>query len=219
MEAMAKSLGENIGQVLGEVLVMTVLGLLVALPFLLLAGALSLLREELELAGEQSDQLLKLRAELMDDLKRVLSDPDTRSLATLRDALVELDPKYRKKIRALLNDRQARRFDELVFQLQGGKTLAVPEIALHLQLSDDQQTKITRIVKIDPRDLETSRKLFELTAAWAERLQREKDALAVLTDSQRREFEKMKGEPSQLLTLKTVLGVARTILEPPPEEE
>lgn len=216
---MATSLGTSLGRILAELIMLMTLGIVVAVPFLLLAGVMSLLREELGLLREQTDQLLQLRFEFIDDLKKLLSSSDTPSMATLRDALLELDPKYRKKIRAILAEEQAGRFDEIVFQLRGARGLADPQTVLMLRLTGDQKSEIQRIVEIDPDDLKTSRKLFDIAAAFALRAQQQRAAVEVLSDKQRDQFFEMKGEAFNLLRLGAVLRIARNLLEMPPEDQ
>lgn len=219
MSSMCGSLGSSLEEALAQVMAMFVMGMLIAIPILLLAMAFAIFRKELELTREQWQKLLQLRFELLDDVVKRLEAVDKPSLDSLREVLLELDPIYQKKIRDPLDEKQAERFDQLVLQFQGARGLTDPQVAKKLALSADQTKQVAEVVEITQEDLKASVKFFVVAALMARRVQQQREAAALLSDEQRKQFESMKGKPSQVMSLKTAIDIADKLLESFPDDD
>jgi hypothetical protein len=169
--------------------------------FLQPSAALAQLEEvqkELKLDDKQKEQVAELNKELNEQRMAIFQDAGG-DRTKIRERLATLYRENTEKLDKELDDAQRKRSHELYVQLNGPIVLQGDVVADRLKLTDEQKTKIQETldrVRADwmnagLRDLgeeEAAKKTTELTKSRDEKL------LAVLTDDQRAEFEKMKGK-------------------------
>jgi hypothetical protein len=105
-----------------------------------------------------------------------------------------------KQAEAALSADQTRRLKEIDLQLRGAAILNLPEVTDSLNLTDDQKTKLATIQSEDTAarratlaGVENGRVIEEKVAEL--RKQTAEKAFAVLTDAQRDQLAKLKGQP------------------------
>lgn len=171
-------------------------------------------QKELELIDDQVAKITKLREESQAAMRgqfegfRDLSEADrTAKMAEMRTKGESAQKELRAKINEVLLPNQRDRLKELSIQAQGSGALSNPETADALKLSDDQKKKIADIRE------ESSTKMREAFSggrgeggpseearAKLQSLRKETSdkTLAVLSTEQAAQFEKMKGEKSDI---------------------
>jgi hypothetical protein len=111
------------------------------------------------------------------------------------------NPLPEKRLREVLDDKQYRRMEEILFQAMGYTAISHPKVAAQLQLTNEQKTKINSVrvavwKDIGPRYRDPLTGLVRPPLDGIE-IQREllRRALLVLTDEQRGKWTKILGKP------------------------
>lgn len=178
-----------------------------------LAG-LEQVQNELKVTDEQKskiDDIVGLyrddRRQLFSGLRDVSREERAQKMDELRSQFDQMAAAAEKKVDAVLNDEQRKRLQEIVVQVLGGRALERADVTAALALNDEQKKKIKAVFESEDQ---RRRDLFE--QARDGNLQREQiftkfrelqttintEALAVLTDEQKAEFEQMKGAAFEL---------------------
>ena len=177
-----------------------------------LLGLLSLeqVQKELKLEKDKLDKIKeigeKLTAEMRKEYAPLREIEDREQRRTKSTALAEkFDGKAREQLREVLAREQMMRLYQIRMQVRSvTESLANRFVAGRLKITDDQKKKLAKITK----DAQAKRtELFsglrdatqeKRTEAYQKyrklREQADKDALAVLTDEQKKAFEQMKGK-------------------------
>jgi len=123
-------------------------------------------------------------------------------LAEFRKQQEERQTKEKDGIAKILLPHQLKRLNEISLQLAGTGALRDPEVIKELNITKKQQEEMQ---KVQEKSGEKMRELFQsgdrenMREKFAElRKDIEKDVLGCLKSSQKKEFEKMKGEPFEL---------------------
>jgi Spy/CpxP family protein refolding chaperone len=175
-------------------------------------GATSLLfipevQKELSLDQAQIDLLQGLRQQ-----RGTGNGQDTQNLSPeeRRQRYTQLRAEQDKKIAEILNAKQVKRLKELEIQQAGYRSLERKEVADQLKLSSAQQQQIQTIVEADREAMRAAFQGFrsqngqrpsdaDRQAAF-QKFQEQRKATdaklaAVLTDSQKKQFDQLKGAP------------------------
>ncbi len=119
----------------------------------------------------------------------------------------------RTTLAATLTQRQIHRLDQLVVRAMGVQAVFEPRVVTALGLSGDQQRKVLALLNIPAQNSPNA-------AGW--RARRERDALALLTDRQRRTLTDLMGPPFDVSAVPLVAckvpeleGVTEWINSPP----
>lgn len=155
-------------------------------------------KEKIEVAtGSIQEELRGLRSGLRD----LFGEKRDQRMAELWSLAQELNLKATKQIEDVLSQQQAERLGQIMLQLRGARTLLEMDLVQKLELSAKQQNKIRGIFE---EQGEAQREMFqgasredrrELFAQIQEmRAKGESQALAVLTQQQDSEFNRLKGE-------------------------
>lgn len=135
--------------------------------------------------------------------------PGTRDAAAR--PLVE---SLRTTLAATLTQPQLHRLDQLVVRAMGIQAVLEPRVAAALGLSNKQRQRIRAVLDAPVQN-------FQDTAGW--RARREQDALAILTDRERRALTELMGPPFNVAAVPAVAcqapeleGVTAWINSPPP---
>ena len=167
-------------------------------------------QKELDLSGDQIAAITDLSNKMQSEMLEVLSGLQDLSDEEKKEALPELMKTVGEKAKDLqekvdktLNPKQQARMKELSLQQRGVEALNDDEVIGALNLSDDQKTKLSAIrEEAAAKQEEMMNSLFSggggdagalRTKLAAFRKELGEKALAVLTDAQREQFEKMKG--------------------------
>ena len=151
---------------------------------------------ELKLTDEQKSQAAEINEKLTvgrhDLFAKVTKESGERA-----GHVDKLEKQARESIAKLLDDAQEKRLKELLLQVNGASELTNKEVSAALQITKDQQKKLAAIRRENAKARQKALASFDGDRmAKSLKLQREADAklLKVLTDDQRKQFEKMQGK-------------------------
>jgi hypothetical protein len=164
---------------------------------------------ELGMSDEQktkaNDLGLQLRQEafeIMSGLQDLTPDEQKEAMGEVMNMIAEKGKEVEGRLDELLDDKQAVRLKELSLQARGAQALEDEDVIAALKITDDQKKKLTEIRETGLEALQAAfGKLREAGGdqgelrAKMQKLREElnEQALAVLTASQRSQFDKMKG--------------------------
>lgn len=147
-------------------------------------------RQELEIVPDQEEQLRKLGEELREET--------SREMRKLQEELnAKIAAKLKPKLEQILLPHQVTKLRSIQVSVQGLQALRDPSIAAELKITDDQKAKmdeVTTSLRTKMREMFTNREEgTDMRAKFDElRKQVEADTLAVLSEDQKAQFEKMK---------------------------
>ena len=161
-------------------------------------------QKELAVTDAQKEKLTKLQEEARGAFRgggnpQDLSDEER---AKRRAEGEERAKKNEESLKAILDEKQYARLNELVIQQAGAMALSRPDVAEKLKLTDEQKTKLRELAQnqggggrggFNPNATQEERqKAMEEFRARREKLNT--DAMAVLTAEQKKTFEDMQGK-------------------------
>jgi DNA-binding MarR family transcriptional regulator len=153
-------------------------------------------QSELKLTDEQKSQAAEINEKLTvgrhDLFAKVTKESGERA-----GRVDELENQARESIAKLLDDAQEKRLQELLLQVNGASELRNQEVSAALKITKDQQKKLAEVRRENAKARQKALTNFDGDRmAKSLELQREADAklLKVLTDDQRKQFEKMQGK-------------------------
>jgi hypothetical protein len=176
-------------------------------------------QEELKLGEDELFFVAQLTEDFRADSRELFSGIDWRSLpeeerrtkfAELGKKRAALVKESEKGLAELLTEAQSKRLDEIALQLMGVRALTNEDVAKKLKLTSDQKKSVEDAFKAADDD---RRKMFEeMRAAGGggggfEGLREKMEAagkktdataLAVLSADQKKQFEEMKGKPTEI---------------------
>jgi hypothetical protein len=173
-------------------------------------------QEEVELGEDKQAEIKQLAEKLRAERSGERPDFDTMSEDERETFFAELRERRKKEtetansgLAKILTKQQMDRLTQISLQLRGVHALTDPEVAKKLDLSDDQQKKITEAMSARDETIRKRRQELLRTDRDDERpkireelpkLRKEQDekVFAVLNDQQKQQFEKMKGEPFEM---------------------
>lgn len=166
-------------------------------------------QEELKLDAEQKQQLQELSLQLQQEAFEIFSglqdltpEEQQEQMPEVMEMIAERGKESQEKVDKILKDEQKSRLKELSLQARGAQALEDDEVAGALKLSDEQKEKLAAIREEGNAAMqEAFGKLRAGGGAQGEirekmgklRTELTDKALAVLTDEQREQFDKMKG--------------------------
>ncbi|MDZ4820835.1 MAG: redoxin domain-containing protein [Planctomycetota bacterium] len=117
----------------------------------------------------------------------------------------------REGVAASLTAEQQKRLDEIILQARGLKSLAAPDVAQKLQLSESQLAKIRAVIS-SPQDATNSKKRAPTASknapAKASHDEQYKKVLDVLSAKQAAQLTKLVGKPADLSKVRRIGGMA-----------
>lgn len=156
-------------------------------------------QQELKLSDEQNDKIAELNDDLSDERRQIFQEA-AGDFAKMREDIAELYSEYALKFNALLDEAQQKRAQEVYVQVNGLVALRDEPVAAALKLSNEQKQQVEQALEASResafsafRDFqslseeERAKKVEELVQS------RDESLLAVLSDEQKQQFEKMKG--------------------------
>jgi hypothetical protein len=170
-------------------------------------------QKELAVTDEQRAEIVKIAAAHRNEMSDLSSGQEglsreerAKKRAEQTPQRDEISKKYEAKLAEALKEDQFKRLKEITIQHLGARALLRADVATELKLADDQKQKIQQIVDSQS---DRMRKLFadagaggnreEAMKKFAEmRKEIEAEAVAVLNDEQKKQFESMKGEKFEL---------------------
>lgn len=162
-------------------------------------------QKELAVTDAQKEKITKLQEEARAAFAgggnfRDMSDEER---AKLRTQMEERAKKTEASVKAILDEKQFARLNELSIQQAGVMALSRPEVSEKLKLSDEQKTKIRDLASaggpgggrggFNPNATQEERQKA-MEEARARREKMNADVLAVLTAEQKKSFEDMQGK-------------------------
>ncbi|MDP1797268.1 MAG: hypothetical protein Q8K78_07290 [Planctomycetaceae bacterium] len=167
--------------------------------------AMEAVQKELAVTDAQKEKLDKLREEARAGFggggnPRDLSDEER---AKLRTQMEERTKKTEESLKAILDEKQHARLNQLVIQQAGVMALSRPDVAEKLKLTDEQKTKLREVAEagrgaggrggFNPNASQEERQKA-MEEARARREKTTADAMAVLNADQKKAFEDMQGK-------------------------
>lgn len=149
---------------------------------------------------------IKLTDEQAEKFRKIAKDVQDKRRQDVKKTIQELRDKINKAIPDILNPEQAKRLQQIKLQANGPLSFSQPEVQQKLKLTDKQKEEIQSIndgVKTDVRKIiEDSKNLRERVEAIRKvpSLMKEatEKAVAVLSDDQKKAWNKMIGEKFEL---------------------
>ena len=148
-------------------------------------------RTELGLSVEQAKTIGPAVDQASLSLWRLRDLPPGTRDATARPLVESL----RTTLAAALTQRQLNRLEQLAVRAMGVQAVREPRVAAVLRLSNQQRQRILAVLDVPVQNLQD-------TAGW--RARRERDALVLLTDWQRRALTELMGPPFDVSALPAV---------------
>ena len=176
-------------------------------------------QKELKVTEEQEAKIKEITdaasasgRELFSGLRDLSEDERRKKFAELREQMTKAAEEIGKKIAAVLNETQNARLNQIVLQQQGNRALTSKDTIAKLSITKDQQQQIKDLMDAQS---EMQRELFsglrdipreERAAKFAElgkkreeiTTETNKAVMAVLTASQKTQFEQLKGAEFKL---------------------
>jgi hypothetical protein len=158
-------------------------------------------QRELKLTEDQVAKVTEINEELRADRFEIMQGSQEDSRAKV-EKIKELTKAATAKVDDTLDDAQKKRLQEISIQVNGAPSLANPDIAKALGITEDQRKRMAEVRAAFMQSMddlgETVSNLTqeEIQAKLVEaREEVHKKLLAVLSDEQQAAFEKMKGAP------------------------
>jgi Spy/CpxP family protein refolding chaperone len=174
-----------------------------------MGGGANLLRRpevqaELKLTDDQKTKVTEMLDKLRQDQQGRFQDLRDASPEERQKIMAEMQAEQTKRVNAILNTDQQKRFREISLQQQGYSALAMPDVQTELKLTDDQKSKVREIMQ---QQQQAMRDIFqnaggdrEAARSKMEELRKANDdkLAAVLTDDQKNQWKAMLGTPFKL---------------------
>jgi len=176
-------------------------------------------QKELDLSEDQVKQIREVMESARNDMRELFAgvrelpeDKRREKFRELREEARQAGQAAEEKVGGILKEKQEKRLNEIVLQLQGLQALAGPEVAGKVGLSDKQRQEIRdtfaaqrdmqREMFSGLRDLprDERRKKFEELQKKRQKLndETEKAVMGVLTDEQKKKWQQLQGEEFEL---------------------
>jgi hypothetical protein len=166
-------------------------------------------QKELKLDDAQKEKAQALATstrEKMMGLRDQLTDLQGQERMTKQQELAKpINEGAMKEAHAFLKAEQVKRLHEISLQQRGANALSDPEVAKKLKVTDEQAAKVKTILADSQSEM---RELFQsagddrqaaMTKVQALRKETNTKVLALLTDSQKKTWKEMTGEPFELV--------------------
>jgi len=171
-------------------------------------------KAELEISDEQQTALEKLAdqrrersaGEKRPNFREMSEEERNEFIAKMRKRQVERSIEIREQLEEVLLPAQMERLEQIVLQAQGAVALENPDVREALKITEDQISKLNEARQsIQTTMREKMQQLFQssdrdgMREAFGKlRSEAEQKLFEVLTEDQRSQLEKMKGEPFDL---------------------
>ena len=154
-------------------------------------------QQELKLTDEQKQKVVELNEQLREDVQTVFQDAGG-DRAKIREGIAKLYAEATEKLDKELEETQRNRSHELYVQLNGPIVLQGDAVAEPLKLTNNQKEDIRQALDVSRAEFRSAglgEMEEEEAAKKIDELLKTRDAklLAILTEEQRAEFDKMKG--------------------------
>lgn len=162
-------------------------------------------QKALELSADQVEQLGKVAQEAR-DARGDLRDLDREEMMS---RMREMREKTQSKINDILLPHQRDRLSEIQIQINGARALMQEDVAKKLNLTDDQKEKLREAFSFRRGGRAGNRGEGERPDFQQMMEEQTKEAMGVLTDSQKEQFEKMKGKDAGITRQDLFQGFGR----------
>jgi hypothetical protein len=162
-------------------------------------------RKELKLTPDQITKVEDLSEKMHEKFGQVTiggsEEEREKQLKELREEHQKVRAENEKELAKILKPEQLKRLKQISYQRQGGKAFTDPEVAMAIELTLDQQTRIRTsneetgkqvrelLEAGSPPDEETQKKMTELQKAGTAKI------LKLLTGAQKTKWKELQGEP------------------------
>jgi Spy/CpxP family protein refolding chaperone len=163
---------------------------------------------ELKLTDEQKTKVMTLVDQLRDERQQQFQELRDLSADERQKRMAEIRTDTNKRVNAILNTDQQKRYHQLELQRMGMSALAQKDVADELKLTDDQRTKIQGILDEQMTSMRSAfprggggagggRPDFNAMRQQMEAMRKKTDEkiAAVLTDDQKKQWKEMQGAP------------------------
>lgn len=162
---------------------------------------------ELKLTDEQKTKVASMLETLGEERRGRFQDLRDASAEERQKVMAQWQMEETKKVNAILNPDQQKRFRQISLQQEGPMALSRPDVADELKLTDDQKMKVqeARAIMMEKQGVirEEAQGDREAMRSKMEALRKETNdkIAAVLTDEQKTKWKEMCGTPLTLAPL------------------
>ena len=153
-------------------------------------------QEELKLSDKQKTQAAEINNALTEERHKLFAEVAKESHERGKK-MAELEERTSAKVKKLLDEPQQKRLREILLQVNGASELMKKEIQEEIRVSAEQRQKLVDVNRANAKTRREALAKYEgdKTTKMIE-LQRDADKklLAVLTETQREQFEKLQGK-------------------------
>jgi len=152
-------------------------------------------QEELKLSDKQKARANEINTKLTEERHKLFAEVSKESHERGKK-VAELEEKTTSKVKTLLDGSQQKRLREILIQVNGAAELMKKDVQEELKITADQRQKLIDVNHENSKARHDALASFEGDkAAKIAELQRDanKKLLAVLTEMQREQFDKLKG--------------------------
>ena len=167
-------------------------------------ASLEKVQGELKLTDGQKQLAADINQKLSED-RRELFQGGGGDFAAMREKMEKMNAEANAKLVAELDDKQNQRLTEIYVQIAGANALLDPDVGKSLQVSEQQHNDLVAARDENTRAMRGAFQDFqnmsdEERREAGDKLRREGDErlLAVLSDAQKEQFGKLKGEEIEL---------------------
>ena len=191
---------------------MLLMGVLIAIPILLLASLADLVEKTLKLTEAQKVRLGRLATTLLTDLQSQKFTLEGLQGGEVRDFLAKLEPTYLSRLEAILTREQLTRWQQVLLQFQGARGILSPAAGKELGLTAEQLAKVQELIATFDKSAPANRGGWISTLKLlGERSEVDRQAKAALTKAQIEKLEALQGESVELFTAGRLLGIAQEL--------
>ena len=162
-------------------------------------------QNELKLSDKQKAAAAEINNGLTEERHKLFADVPKESHERAKK-VAALEERTAAKVKKLLDEPQQKRLREILIQVNGASELMKKEIQEELHITAEQRQKLTDVNRANAKTRHDALANFEGDkSAKTVELQHEADKklLAVLTDKQREQFDKLKGKKISIDLLKS----------------
>jgi Spy/CpxP family protein refolding chaperone len=166
-------------------------------------SSLTEVQNDLMLTSDQKAKATEIAEALSAERSATFQQGGGGDPAARWEKLNQLNADATEKLNAVLDENQRSRLNELYVQVNGAAALSDPNVAMVLALTDEQSQQVTDLVEQTRQairdSLQDGASREELREAWGKlNAERDDKLLALLTDEQKENFEKMKGDKLEI---------------------
>ncbi|HTU90049.1 MAG TPA: hypothetical protein VMF69_08125 [Gemmataceae bacterium] len=151
-------------------------------------------QEELKLSEDQLKKIEELKAELKTKRSQELAALRSLNLEERTKKMQDIIKSNEAAYAKILSRQQLRRAEQIYLQLRGPTSLIVPQVRAALKITNEQEEKMTAIMRESSREYRNSRENRGQKTLTEINKRRDEEILNVLTPAQKAKWKQLLGE-------------------------